>query len=447
MIASSNLSAVISVLLFGYHEYTLYILSAILYLMLFISAELFIGISSNFNIKNLIFGIILFMLPPSKDISSFFLTGGHTEIYIYILLAFSILFGYFKNKKNIFLYLFSLFVFLCTLSDNISILIFIFPVLICSFVSFKGIRNNKVFIATFLSAFFGKLLCYIINKFGYFTWIGLSTITIKYGDIPNSIGRAFLYLLRQYDADVFGINILSLNGIQSVAGFVIFLLAITNYIYLLWNYRTQSLINRAIIIGSSLQFLAYIFSSISIDGSERYLVPCTIYLNILLAENIQSIANFKGNNAFKRHEIFYLCIIALLVILSHVTQLPNKPGVLPQDRLAKVLEDHNLTQGYGGYWQSHSVTIAGAEHGIKVNPVTMYQTGKLRQFEWLSDGKEYNKTSNFIIIPSTGEINYGITEESVLNNIGKPDEKIVSDDFKIFVYYNRNLSAGLEKIE
>ena len=77
----------------------------------------------------------------------------------------------------------------------------------------------------------------------------------------------------------------------------------------------------------------------------------------------------------------------------------------------------------------------------------MYQTGKLRQFEWLSDGKEYNKTSNFIIIPSTGEINYGITEESVLNNIGKPDEKIVSDDFKIFVYYNRNLSAGLEKIE
>lgn len=96
-------------------------------------------------------------------------------------------------------------------------------------------------------------------------------------------------------------------------------------------------------------------------------------------------------------------------------------------RIADVLAEKGLTKGYGTYWLSSAVTVASG-YRVEVRPVG----GQDLSVEyWMTDtdGWDY---ADFILVDDS--MWAGVSEESIIDSIGFPEERIQVDETTILIW-------------
>jgi len=130
-----------------------------------------------------------------------------------------------------------------------------------------------------------------------------------------------------------------------------------------------------------------------------------------------------------------IAVYCLLLIAGSVQPVSLSRAVSGQDRLATFLREQGLTDGYGDFWTANTVTVA-SENRVKVRALSFEAVDSVQQpyaYLWFSKTGWYHpEYANFIVIGSTGfkEVN----EENVNKFFGEPVEKLVFEDYGIYIY-------------
>jgi hypothetical protein len=127
--------------------------------------------------------------------------------------------------------------------------------------------------------------------------------------------------------------------------------------------------------------------------------------------------------------------LAALVFLVSGTSLFQSTVSTPLKPLSAWLEQHNLTYGLAGYWNSSPVTVYTGGR-VAVRPITFdRRNGVFRPRTWNARSQWFDATKNdarFVVVgEGQGD---GVTVAQVENYFGEPVAIYLADGFSIMVY-------------
>jgi len=93
------------------------------------------------------------------------------------------------------------------------------------------------------------------------------------------------------------------------------------------------------------------------------------------------------------------------------------------------LKERGLTCGFGTFWLAN-VTALTSDCTIEVKPIC--NGNDLSAYQWLSYDTSKWDSANFILLDDSGWS--GITRDTVINQVGVPDEEILVGNISIMVY-------------
>ena len=199
----------------------------------------------------------------------------------------------------------------------------------------------------------------------------------------------------------------------------------------------------------------------SIDiTAGRYISYLPLFLAVLLSR-----ADFKYSISSKA----LLCFVSVIVLAFSIRGTVNTEPYNRYSQLAGYLEDENLTNGYGAFWDSHVLT-GYSEGRIQVLPVKNTENGVAPRL-WFSKAEPYYKQKNtFFVLRTSPEDEqekkynnagihneflgsgktYGRTYElpldynAIVKTFGEPKEIKTFKNYKILIY--ENMSSNLVKL-
>ncbi len=179
-------------------------------------------------------------------------------------------------------------------------------------------------------------------------------------------------------------------------------------------------------------------------GTMRYMVPFVLSGAVLTGRIIGARAHPMGLKAG------LLAVLAVAYSVTVAWDLAKPAANDPAAGLARWLQDHDLRQGYGPYWDASIVTVSGRGR-VAVRPVRGREVGPRRlviePFRWMSDEAWYRREpANFVVYrPDPGpKWHFLINEQVCAACLGRPLGRYTVGPYVVLVY-DRDLRPLLAK--
>lgn len=319
--------------------------------------------------------------------------------------------------------------------DFLMLPIFFVPMMIylVNYYRKKNLITNKIVgIAGFLIVSLVALLDAIANIIGTtqtaFQGYGSKKFS-SIDEILNNIVLLFKGVPDMFNANIFGMDIISLDILNTMIKIAILFLAII-CVYRglrISNDRKEYYISISI-VSSVLTFIltgAHNIYEIRYVSSILFLIP--LQLVLMIKDKLEEIYP-------KRNQV----IIALCMGATCLGQI----GVYHNDNMdeyyeiAMILKENGLRYGVGGFWIANVTTVI-SDYNVEIQAVALGDTMLPEQDEW-SFYKDKSNCINFVVID--GDLSnyqvgdYGFTDARVKDMFGIPQKVIEVEDRKIYVY-------------
>lgn len=127
-----------------------------------------------------------------------------------------------------------------------------------------------------------------------------------------------------------------------------------------------------------------------------------------------------------------IVICGILVLSSLLTfkvetseNLKNSTPV----KVASVLNEKGLTEGYGIYELSNNVTVFSGE---KAQVYPLYNDEEMQRYKWLSKNNKSREYANFVVVDEAGWA--AVTVDTLKESFGEPEEIVNIDDAYILIW-------------
>ena len=448
--------------IFGFGTVLIYIVPIFIFLALIVVAIIYV--KERFNNKNDgpslkigIFMLFIFLALPVGAFAFFMLQELHGSTIVLSLITILLFSKFIKRKVGGYIYLFFGFVLLTItlINDNLALVIAVIPLLaalsVFYYADFKGRTAGETaggikktsylfaFLAVILAVASKKIIISIIRGSGGFRLapIGLPIAFVRLKYLTKNIYFFFSALFRLFEANFFGKNLLSVFTFLSMAKFIIIG---TVFIFLFYKIAARFLkkptgeeggrlnfndfIDLTLLFGIIFLSAAFLLSNIALSkASARYLAPVIVYGLILAFRNIPApVSKYYDRISFKIIGAVIIVVYTSSFIYAALTPIPKSPF----RPLGKWLFKHNLTYGYGSYWDLGVITLM-TKGKVKIRQVYA-PYNKVTQYKWLSKTSWYKKKGFFVIY--TKNFIYGnISKETIINTFGKPFQ-VYTEDFQ-----------------
>lgn len=436
---------IIGILIFGYSEKVIYIITGISYAFLAILIIILCSLDQKGNVS---ISRLVISLCFSFYIISLFSNWGlfspvHIVSFAYCLCSIFLL----RKLDNTFSYggllILSLILLITFVGDTFTIYIWGIPILIIMTGKFLfGKEKSKYAITLFsiiISIIISRIILNLIRQNGGFIVPGVEAKFVDYNNINNNLYLFFIGLFDLFSVNFFGQHVYSLNTLINAIhciGLVIFIQAI---IWSINNFRKLETVIQILLVGIFINLLEYLLADVAIwRGTVRYLLPTLIF-------SIFLIVFFIENNNWYQNRPIIMILTSIVIAMSLIPRMSLTRPDLPVSKLSSFLSEKNLIYGYGPYWVA-SITTVHSNEMVKIRAVTSSDNKYIRPFIWLAENDWYNENATFIVIDSTNVVEkpFNINWETAVNTFGQPYKTFRVDNYDILVW-NRNISPDLFK--
>ena len=260
----------------------------------------------------------------------------------------------------------------------------------------------------------------------------------EWTELFSKIAYFIKSVLYVFNCDVFGHHIGAGSAVLIFRGMVLFLLLFGLWLSL--NKIVRNIFNHFLLVCIGIVSLVVVFTlpggdtSTGPEWTSRLMYCFYIAIVLLFAqidwERMVALLQVKvGKKVLLSLGIAAMCLMTasnlsvLRVKEDYVNDVCN-----PFFKIANVLMERGLTRGYGTYWLSSVVTLA-SEFQTDVRPVLGQN---LSSFLWLSKSTRSWDYANFMLVDGSmwGEV----TEESIIDCIGIPAEKVQVEEITILIW-------------
>lgn len=251
-----------------------------------------------------------------------------------------------------------------------------------------------------------------------------------------------------YVKSIFYLNDLAFNGqalfslgtpfylLRAIVVFYALYVVIKN-IKLFVRNKEVGLIDFVLSAGFVLMSLVFILTNISVDeNSSRYFGTLPGMFAILIIRYLNKTGVWERtrliNNKIKASWVA-VCVAVVMIAGSLVFPVSFHPAETEQERLGKYLKSQGLSHGYATFWNASAVTVTT---GQAVNIRSVLVTGEGYQpYIWFCKDEWYDEESNFVVVRNPEHnVNFGVSEESVVDYWGRYDKKLAFENYVILVY-------------
>ncbi len=416
--------------------------------------------------KTGLFLFIIFLVFPSRGLAFWALQEGtHLSAVIVSLLVFLLINKFLKTASRLsYLFLAAAFIVLTAgfANDNVNVVICGVPLVVLSIVfivkeiskieksrnyNYHNIRRYMFIILSVMAAYLLKeLIFFAIKSAGGFTTVpsGLAIAFIRLKFFPKNFYFYVNGMLNLLGIKVFGRYLFSLKTIIEIfkiTGLIILIYGIKSAVKKAKKLNEEYFLDLLLLGGMLFMSLGFLMSQIPVNkASSRYLTPVAVFGFIIAVRNFRYVINgFMKNKTVKPlllkiSAAFVFTIYAASFTLNSLAVIPKSP-VRP---LGKWLISHNLTYGYGSYWDSSIITLE-TRNKVKVRQLIERSNG-IVPYRWLCNKNWYKKKGFFVIYT---EHFIWFNRQSVIKAFGKPS-KIYIEDFQgtLGKAYGRSSGSG-----
>ncbi len=209
--------------------------------------------------------------------------------------------------------------------------------------------------------------------------------------------------------------------------------------------KEVGLIDFVLSAGFVLMSLIYILTNISVDeNSSRYFGTLPGIFAILIIRNLNRTGLWERAriiNGKVKASWIAACIAVVMVLGSIVFPLSVRPAETEQERLGKYLKSQGLSHGYATFWNASAVTVTTGQD-VKIRSVLVTGEG-YQPYIWFCKDEWYEEESNFVVVRNPEHnSNFGVMEESVVDQWGRYDKKLTFENYAILVY-DRDISEEM----
>lgn len=275
-------------------------------------------------------------------------------------------------------------------------------------------------------------------------WSATSTDFIEADILFERISYGIEEFLYLFNADLFGEKI-NISIIFVLIHLAFILLLSISFIFCAKNILKKNTFNQTLITITIVVMGVIIFSNyaaeLPVDSNSRIMYYFWIAIILLFSQ-----IDFRiPNNIYKiniPHKILYILetVFILTVIVANANLIKMTEKSSEENKIQKIvtlLNDRNLTQGYGTFWIANVTTLAsGCE--INVNPIC--NPSDPSKYKWLSfDTRRWNY-ANFIL---NLELD-GFSRNDIVDAIGEPIEEILIDDVAVMIW-DKNIMPYIDE--
>jgi hypothetical protein len=265
---------------------------------------------------------------------------------------------------------------------------------------------------------------------------------VTFDKLGQNIAWTIEGLLNLYGADFFGMRVGKsalppLLRLISV-GLVLFSLGDVLLSWVRQN-KTVDRISAILGVGMLINVAAYMFSSLPSGlSSTRYLFPF-MYMGAILAGRY-GLEYAKDTLLFRR----LVAVTGVLALISFVYHVRGPIIDSPERRLGVWLGEHNLRDGYGGYWTSLNIT-AQSRGAVRVRQIKIAdESGAMCPMLWAADATWYRdgRAINFVVLDSAAYM--GLDTKAMSRAFGPPERRYDVEGYTVLVW-NRDISPLLKQ--
>lgn len=283
-----------------------------------------------------------------------------------------------------------------------------------------------------VAAAFGQIIFHVFVSTSQY-----SPLSPKFVDLQIAF-RNFKLLIRSIillfgAAPLAGEKIYSIFAVISIVKFLMLSVAfLFPLILLIYWRRLDNIFLRLLIIVFSvslgLRVFLYIFSDISLDvtNTSRYFISDAL-VGI-------SITVMYADRHWPRLLIRTFALVIAIVVIGSSSFIRNGASInTGYSSLVKAVEENNLRQGYGTYWNSNVLT-ALSNNRVKVRPIIL-DKGGMAPLRWLSSNEWYdghNDISSSFLLLKGDERNTDLHPLNLL--LGNPTRSFDIGDVHVEVY-------------
>ena len=437
-------SGVLGILLGGFNISAIYHASAILY-----AINTLLLLKLIYDYKKQLFpifiAICLFIFRMSRYMNSMG-QFGHADMVAYvisIMILLQLIYSKSDNKKYI--VMFYVLMIMVNMTDALCSYIFTIPLIIATLIKYfqtKEKINLHVFISSFFILISSRLLARILSLNGihqfYETY---GSCFCSFEDIWNNISVTIQAFMYYFNAHFFDQKIFLLQTCCQLIGFVLMVISILILFYNIKHFFEKDIVDQVLVLGIIIQTLAFTFFNMCNFESRRYVICPVLYLLILVCRYdwnsyVVNLKNKLENVNFNVSFQFLKVVLMLFFIVIPIAKIPSLPKKSQTEyeynKIATVLQDKNLTNGYANFWHAHVVTLA-SEGRVQVSNIVQDNLF-IGQYYWFSKSDWYKSPANFVIVSGDeGDIDY-VDKEKFINVLGEPKEVLDIDNYSILIY-------------
>ncbi|MDF9205690.1 hypothetical protein, partial [Enterobacter hormaechei] len=388
----------LSSLIVGYSKSLAFVIPSILYVVII---WLMFSLSKNklLSISLLTFFVVF---PADMAVTSMLSACIHMGTYAFIFASIILLEKYDATENIVNLIIATIISALSLFSDNISMFIYIIPMILASTVMFAKHREKKYLTLAFsavVSILISKLIKYGFSVQNGFHLPGINDIrVVTYENISNNINTAIQGTLLFFNANIFGQPLkLSYDTFSIFSRFLGFLALIYFAAKRALRFRCLSFTDILIISSIVLMLAAYVGSNLPRNiWTIRYLVPVYLMLVIFVSRE-------KYENKYILLSVFFAGMA------SGVSTINIQESNEKHDQFACISEKIKQSGGEFGYATFDYTNSVGIDSTLKIANIK-FENGKVVRDRWLTNNEWYNKGNNFFILPDDTQVNIVKTE-------------------------------------
>lgn len=447
------LYAIFSIFITGFNLNAIYVSWALAFsVMVFLILLLTFKFNNNYlNIVIVITSFIFFFC----NVNLFeFSWGSHIELITYIIGILIILQSiYLKNEnKNKLFIIFYILLFLANLSDTICLYLLTIPLIIISLIRY--IRNinkidKKIFISSSIIIICSQIIDKILVSCGIWQHIGVTGKFCSYQDCFSNIADTIKLYIDVFQANFFGEEVFSFQSIFKILNFLLMVVCIFVFYYDIKKIQKMDIVTQILLVAIIIQTSAFIFSELYCGRPMRYIIPCVIYMLILVSRfdwynffNQYIINKFKNTNAINAIKplfivFFIFTMIAKIPFINIKSlQIQNQPYCHNYYNILKFLTSKHLNNGYANMDVANIITLL-SKGNITTRDIVINNVNNIymQQNYWSTKSSWYVEPANFIITDNTIDANNNFFKTDELEYIlGKPKEVHNLEDWTIYIY-------------
>lgn len=373
----------------------------------------------------------------------------HTGCFVWVLVGLSFLWraNLCKKHQKLMIALAVLFLTLSVTGDSIALLAVILPLLLTALINvtrswFQKEALKKEDIRSIAAAASAFLLGTALDKLYIFIGGADKNVFLEskffeaIEDYPKNFHVYIQSLFGMFDADFSGQKLLSadtlfffLRGCIIVLGIIVIFHTIICFV----KGKACDFINLILSIGFLLISVVFLLTDISVDiMCGRYFVYAPVMFCVILIRKFRELRAQETNERKKKLTYTAIILCSVLLFLKSFFPIPAKSVYYDETQLGllQVLEENNLKNGYGGFWDA-SVATVYAQKQVSIRAVAANENG-IFKFNWFCKNTWYDEYADYVVVsPNAGG---GITADTVLRSFGTPKDIIHYGIYDIYVY-------------